>query len=106
MPSLATGADRTRELLAMTVGASKSAKVCTLARPDACDEEGHIRLLSVCRNSAKQHHARCQRRANSNDRHEIPPGCRQRHSVSAIARANHHYRTSITEITRSETRRV
>src|SRR5262245_35844630 len=87
VPGLPTGADGTRELLAMTVGASESAKIRTLARPDACDEERHIRLLSVCRNSAKQNHACCQRCANSNERHEIPPGCRQRHSVSAIARA-------------------
>src|SRR5262245_44953008 len=86
MPGLATGADGTCELLAMTVGASESANVRTLAHPDACDEERHIRLLSVCRNSANQHHARCQRCANSNDRHEIPPGCRRNPSVPAIAR--------------------
>jgi hypothetical protein len=57
----------------MTVRAGKSAKVRALAWPSACDEERHIRLLSMGGNSAKQHHARCQQCANSNDSHEIPP---------------------------------
>src|SRR5690349_14365363 len=83
VPGFRTRSDRTRKLLAMTIGASEPAEIRAFAWPDAGDEKRHTRLLSKGGKSANQHHARRERCANSNNSHEIPP-------VSAETRRLHH----------------
>jgi hypothetical protein len=73
----------------MTISTIETAKVGALARPRAGNEERHARLLPLGGNSAEQHHARRERCAYSNNRHENTSRMSAETRRSAIGRAQH-----------------